>query len=324
MKQYNPAIDILRIISILAVILIHTSSRVLEVNHFDLKSVPVLTIANQLSRFAVPLFFMISGFVLELSFSVHQNFWLYIKKRFSKILLPYLFWSLFYYFFIYTHHDNNLLRVFLSGSASYQLYFIPALLIFYLIFPLLRKIQFNKYLMIFLGILQILLLYIDYKYFGIHINFPIRIALLNLYVFLVGIVAFRHQTQLQKLLSRNWPISLITTILCGTWVVIDGFSRYYQTFNFEAIYSQWRPSIFLYTLSIAAFGLYFFSKLKFPESLVKKIASLSFFVFFVHTWILELLWKNNLHWGLFASVTIVSFTIAFMAHKIPYLNKVTG
>lgn len=324
MKQYNPAIDVLRIVAILAVILIHTSSRFLDVAHFDLRNNFWVFVINQSVRFAVPLFFMISGFVLELSYSAHQNFWIYIKKRFSKILVPYLFWSVIYYLFIYTHHDNNFWRVLLSGSASYQLYFIPALLVFYFLFPIVRKLLSNKYLLIILGFLQIYLLYIDYNNFGINIYFPVRIAILNFYVFILGIQAFHFQSQINKMLSRWWPVAILAAFVSSIWVTWEGFTRYYLTYNFEAFYSQWRPSIFAYTVSIASLGYYLFSKIKFPEGLVKKLAALSFFVFFIHTWILEILWKNNLHIGLFASVTIISFTIAFVAHKIPYLNKITG
>jgi len=44
---------------------------------------------NQIARFAVPMFFMISGFVLELNYDGNTGFWQYLKKRFSRIFIPY-------------------------------------------------------------------------------------------------------------------------------------------------------------------------------------------------------------------------------------------
>src|SRR5258706_27456 len=60
-KKRDLAIDSLRTISILAVVLIHTTTRTLEASGYDLNSFSLTLILNQLSRFAVPLFFMISG-----------------------------------------------------------------------------------------------------------------------------------------------------------------------------------------------------------------------------------------------------------------------
>jgi len=151
-KLYNPIIDILRTISIFAVILVHTTTRTLEASSFALLKIPWTLFLNQIARFAVPLFFMIPGFVLELNYHLHENYLTYLKKRFSRIFIPYLFWSLIYYLFVYYKgRDPNFISALLRGDASYQLYFIPALLIFYLLFPLIHNFCtyiLNKWLLI--------------------------------------------------------------------------------------------------------------------------------------------------------------------------------
>ena len=98
---YHVEIDFLRIVSIIAVVLIHSTSKILDYSKFNLLAHPLTFFLNQILRFAVPLFFMISAFVLEDKYSDNLNYISYLKKRFSKIFLPYLFWSLIYYFLIH-------------------------------------------------------------------------------------------------------------------------------------------------------------------------------------------------------------------------------
>ena len=159
-KQYNPAIDLLRISAIIGVIFIHTTTKTLEASNYDLVKIPWTLFLNQIFRFAVPLFFMISGFVLELNYPFYVNYFTYLKKRCVRILMPYIFWSAIYYFFVYKRHTTNFFQTLLSGDASYQLYFIPTLLIFYVIFPLIHQYYYllsKKWLLVFLGMVQLLL-----------------------------------------------------------------------------------------------------------------------------------------------------------------------
>jgi surface polysaccharide O-acyltransferase-like enzyme len=130
MKERIRSIDCIRGIAILAVLLIHTTTRTLEASSFNITGFSFTLFLNQISRFAVPLFFVISGFVLEIFNNNDMNYWTFVKRRFSKIFIPYAFWSLIYYFFVYNNNHDSLLKVFLTGNASYQLYFIPALLVF--------------------------------------------------------------------------------------------------------------------------------------------------------------------------------------------------
>jgi len=340
-KTYNPAIDILRFTSILAVILIHTTTRTLEVNNLNVAALPWTLFLNQISRFAVPLFFMISGFVLELSNSNNANYFVYLKKRFSRIFIPYVFWSGIYYYFVYTKHNEDFLRALTTGSSSWQLYFIPSLLILYIIFPLIHKflkLLNNKWVLTILGILQVMLLYQDYYLHSIHFFYPISIAAFNYYVFLLGALASNHQDSFFNFMKK-WKIHLsVLTLGLGSWVFYEGYSLYLKTHNYLAFYSQWRPSVFLYTISIGSILYYLFNKVN--SSIFKTIARLSFFVFFVHVIILELLWhKVGMYifqvrpeiskqvWYdplFFLVVAFISFTIAYGAHKIPYLSKITG
>lgn len=326
----------MRAIAILAVIAVHTSTRVLEATLFNVQGFTFTFFINQAARFAVPLFFMISGFVLELNYPFHSNYLSYFKKRFSRIFLPYLFWSAIYYYLIYTTHTINFGNTLLYGAASYQLYFIPTLLIFYILFPLvhiLYKFIANKWVMISLGIVQLALLYQTYYVRPLSIPYPFAIALLNYYPFLLGMVASRHQDFLQKI--SKWKIlSGILFAIFATIVFLEGKTLYLKTHNYLYFYTQWRPSILLYTIVTAILLYSLFNKQNLNEKIIKTFSKLSFFVFFIHVIVLEQFWnvigkkiiggEIIFNFLFFFAVAGVSYLIAYVVHKIPYLSRLTG
>jgi len=290
-----------------------------------LNSLWITLLLNQVVRFAVPLFFLISGFVLELNYDYHQNYFSYLKKRLSKILIPYFFWSVIYYSFIYTQNRDNFIKVLLTGDASYQLYFIPTLLIFYLIFPLIHK--FKKYIINFpvltiLAISQIYLLNQDY--FVKQYNFidPVRISLLTYFVFILGVAA----AHFKDYVSKKIYFLIIPILYLAYYIFEEGKNLYYQTFDIKSFYSQWRPSVLIYTIVIFIFLFYIFDKSEFKSQIAQKLSKLSFLVFFIHVIVLEIFWpilgKNDIIF--FVIVSGVSFGIAYLVHKIPYLAKITG
>ncbi|HSW96687.1 MAG TPA: acyltransferase [Candidatus Saccharimonadales bacterium] len=343
-KNYNPAIDALRIFASLAVVFIHTTTKTLEASSYDLQRLPWTLFLNQIFRFAVPLFFMISGFVLELNYPFHASYSTYLKKRMTRILIPYIFWSAIYYFFVYKQHEASLFNMLLTGDASYQLYFIPALLIFYIIFPFIHtyyRIFTKKWLVIFLGITELLLLYIEYYVHQLPLISPIRIAILNYFMFLVGIIASHHQKEiLQFMQKKKYSIFLITLGL-GSYIFFEGRNLYLKTNNYLSFYSQWRPSVFIYTFFLTLSSYFIFTKyIRFP-TIVKTLSKLSFFVFFVHVIILEIIWNSfgstvfkwtNTHiaenfWYdplFFMIIASISFVIAYLVHKIPFLSRLTS
>jgi surface polysaccharide O-acyltransferase-like enzyme len=341
-KQYNSAVDVLRILSILAVVGIHTTTRTLEVSLFALQKIPFTLFLNQIFRFAVPLFFIISGFVLELSFHTNENYLIYLKKRLSRIFIPYVFWSVIYYFLVYSKNRNpNFLFTLLRGDASYQLYFIPTLLIFYLIFPFIHKyikIIGNIWVIFFLFLIQLFLLFRDYNGQHIQIFYPLAIFLLNYFPFIFGVFISRNFDMFKKFINKWKLILFLGTIISGYFVFYEGFVGYLTTHNYLTFYSQWKPSVLIYTMFIGGTFYYLFDRNIFNSFVLKTISKLSFFVFFVHVIILEGMWyligikifqlqfAQNLWWDpiYFSAVTLISFFIAYIAHKIPYLSKLTG
>jgi surface polysaccharide O-acyltransferase-like enzyme len=343
MKDRVKSIDVIRTIAILAVVVVHTTTRVLETSRYNLVGFPVSIFLNQIARFAVPVFFLISGFVLEISWNDRLNYFQFIKKRLGKIFIPFVFWSAIYYLFIYNQNHENFIQVLLKGDASYQLYFIPTLCIFYLAFPILHKIYnfiSNKFVMLLLLISEIYLLYHDYFISTFRYPDPIHVAVLTYFFFIIGIIAARNKDKIIEFV-RKWKYIIFSgTLASGLYVFWEGRSRFLATNNYFNFYSQWRPSVLLYSIFIALTLFYIFER-KFKSNFFERLSKLSFFVFFVHVAVLESFWSligknifNQMSQNLlgrsifdlifFGVVASISFLIAFLIHKIPKLNKITG
>lgn len=343
-KEKIFAIDAMRTISILAVLLIHTTTKVLETTHYDLLTYWPTLFLNQAARFAVPLFFLISGFVLEFNYGQGLHFTSYLKKRFSKILIPYIFWSLIYYVFIYTNNSDNLIRVFLTGNASYQLYFIPTICIFYLLFPVLHrlyKIFANIPVLAILTYLQIQLMNKDYLIHQFEYADPIRILLLGYLYFILGMVAARNKDMILNIASKVKYFLIPVILYLINFIFNEGKARYYLTYNIGSFYSQWRPDILLYTLILGMLLFYAFRNKGKGQRYFEKLSRLSYLGFFIHIIVLEWIWKyagspvfsqltkNPLQIFVFdtfyfTAVTGVSFGAAYLIHKIPRLSRITG
>lgn len=340
-KQYNPVVDVLRIIAILAVVFIHTTTRTIQVSTHNFQIIPWTLFLNQIFRFAAPLFFMISGFVLELNYNLHESYFTYLKKRMNRILIPYVLWSGIYYFFIYTKQKENFFQALLAGNASYQLYFIPALFIFYLIFPFVHnfyKSLGSKWIIILFGLIELYLLYYDYYIQPLSIFFPIRVALLNFFVFYAGIVLADNKEKFISLIRKWRLIFLFGASIFAFLTFYEAQSIYLKTHNYLSFYSQWRPGVLIYTILLAGALYYIFDRNIIRISVIKTLSKLSFFVFFIHVVIIKILWDligvkiysaelvKNLWWDplYFIAVTIISFSIAYIVHKIPKLSKLSG
>jgi surface polysaccharide O-acyltransferase-like enzyme len=92
--QTQFGISLLRILATFSVIVIHVSGPFVvkfgEISSFDWN---VANFFDSISRYSVPLFFMISGSLL---LSQDYGFIEFLKKRLVKIVPPFLFWSLLY------------------------------------------------------------------------------------------------------------------------------------------------------------------------------------------------------------------------------------
>lgn len=145
--ERNLNLDLLRIISAIAVVAIHVTTKYfadISLLHSDVWNFS--NIINNSSRFAVPMFFMISGYFL-LNNKANQSYMIFYKRKLPKVLIPFIFWSVFYLIFYLITIGNFNLYAFLKQTVFtaigiptyYHLWFFYQLIGLYLVTPLIIK-----------------------------------------------------------------------------------------------------------------------------------------------------------------------------------------
>lgn len=215
-------LNFLRVIATVAVIVIHTTSQTMTQSALGYYS-------NQLARFSVPAFLILSGFLLFQSdlnsqFLPHAQFY---RKRFQKILLPYILWTIFYslvlhYYFNGLQNLNmvlpDLIRHLFLGNGFTHLYFVVIIIQFYLLYPVIRrKFQARPGLFLIISFLLSLLcqciLYLQaikaihlYPYYGelYLISFPVWI-----FYFCLGMYLALNDQKLEMSGRLSWVTWLL-------------------------------------------------------------------------------------------------------------------
>lgn len=153
-RPYLPALDIFRAFAIMAVIIIHTTSTVVANYDHHAALYPLYVFLNNFTKFAVPVFIFLSGFTLfynyyDKPFSV-KTIGQFYKKRMTKILIPFLFFSFLYFAltrylqfgftdlntFIGYFTTGYFLKTIVIGKAHTHLYFVVIIIQFYVLAPL--------------------------------------------------------------------------------------------------------------------------------------------------------------------------------------------
>jgi peptidoglycan/LPS O-acetylase OafA/YrhL len=151
-RDYQSELDILRGIAIIGVITIHISggfTKISEVNPLLI----VLLIIEVLVQFSVPMFVLISAYVIFTNYEKDFKVLFFYKKRLKAVLPPYIIFSLLYMpinflslnpFAITIEAPYTIIYRIATFTTFYHLYFIGLILQFYLIYPLISKIV-NKF-----------------------------------------------------------------------------------------------------------------------------------------------------------------------------------
>jgi surface polysaccharide O-acyltransferase-like enzyme len=144
--------NLIRTVAIVLIILLHATSfppdiptEITPQVMFDWFSADIY---SALGHMGVPLFVMLSGFLLLDQSKADEPLSVFFKKRFSRIGLPFIFWSIIYFFWNIQVHGapltfNGAIEAAMSG-AYVHLWFLYLLVGLYLVTPLLRV--FVKYL----------------------------------------------------------------------------------------------------------------------------------------------------------------------------------
>lgn len=351
--------DLFRIIAILFVVLIHSTSGaeyafLRQHNFLSLDFLGVLL--NQLGRFSVPLFVMLSGYGLALSsksksirFLKAEDYKIFFAGRFSKILLPYLFLSFVFLFFSSkgfsfegyeswsSQLSENLLiytRAIIKGNADYHFYFFVIIIELYFLFPLLFLLASRSsgiWILIAFLLNQLFWTYPMRNWLlaaGIERPiFPSSFFIYWVYYFYFGIWVAFYQEKLRTDFFRGWKLSLPLTLLVISFAYI---MREYIHLSYHihdpGSYNHFhRMSVVVYST------LFFYVLLLLPRKenikhtkLISALAAASFFVYIYHTMILRLLAPvNHSFLFLFPITAILTFAPGLLISRVPGIpNKI--
>lgn len=332
-------LDILRSLSIFAVIIIHSVA--IKTSDMSSLGTPSWWWANSLNgfiRWAIPIFFMISG-ALTLGNKNVDNIPKFIKSRLLKIGIPFLIWSAIYTIFTQVYFlkqqiefPNILLKILTNiilDQSYYHLWFVYDIFIIYLITPLIRKIVINstkKELEYFLGLWFVAtiiytLIQQIMPLVGSGNTYHIRILYLTFPAGLLGYYVLGYYLNLYDF-SKKVRISLyITALLC---VPITIFGTYFLTLRGnalnESLYSHFSVTTFF--TSIAFF--IFMKNVKWEQKLTKNFQKLivilsnaTFGIYLIHM-LFIIYFNNKLSFMLPTSYILFSTSIIILTYVFSF------
>ncbi|MCL6457197.1 MAG: acyltransferase, partial [Gorillibacterium sp.] len=258
-KEKVVEFEVFRAFAIIAVVLIHSTSRGVTVLDHESMIYWVFYFLNKISLFAVPSFIFMSGVVL---FYTYYDKWKpkdiipFYMKRLKFILVPYLVVSLLYYIFnqrlyydSWTIDWGHFLMLLPLGHAGFHLYYIIIILQFYFLFPflifLVKKYPLVKRYFALIGLGLYLAFYMVNKFYY---QFPYRPTMCFTYFiffFLGASVGMNYKKALAVLIKYRVWVSAIA-LAAGLGVV-----GYY----FMADLKRVGPG-YLFDLSFNAYGAF--------------------------------------------------------------------
>lgn len=333
-----PEFDLLRSLSIVGVVIIHITAPLDLYAHQGILMSCLFVTLHLAQRFCVPVFLMISGFFLTYKSDSQSNPDLVLKKRLSRIIPPYLFWSLLFYFLdialgTQTFNLSSLLKKILTGSAVGAYYFVVLIIQFYILWWILCKLKiwhYTKLLLITIGFQLSITIYLYYCLFQIHyfplIDLMYRFIAAWSFYFVFGLFLGNNYHKFKIILSKfRVHLILLTCVFLVLSIVefyvIDGFNLLNTTIpqtvitgaKLETAISYWRISSQLYSVAFFLLILSFHNTLIFPfraNYMIKKIAEYSFAIYLIHQ---PIIWKLFFRvFNLLGTGTLSSFLVIFL------------
>ncbi|MBV6394732.1 MAG: O-acetyltransferase WecH [Anaerolineales bacterium] len=353
--------DLIRGIGIVLVILGHVSGipnqRFAEVS---LLNWDVSNIYNIIARSCVPLLFMISGALLIPRQESLSDFY---RKRFQRVLLPFLFWSVLYVLWKYgcfTFTDSlmawggkaclgdytfiNAVKAvakwILTRPAEYHMWFMYELFALYLITPVLRLLAdgtHDRYLWYMVAIWFIFGPLQRLVEFQLHYDLIFDLGFLTSYIgyFILGYLLARIRiTKPMAAVAALVYIVMAVYTLHFTHVFSVGQGKLVDYFQYLLSWNIALLAVSLYIL-LRAWADHIF---RVPRPRLAKFAAqltaASFGIYLIHVFVIN--WMNSLHISpltnpaaLWIPVTtlavfFVSWIIIAILMKIPYLRAVVA
>lgn len=292
-------VQYLKGLAILGVIMIHVTAGFTNINSFNSTSF-VLIFLNQVSRFAVPLFVIISGLVLSRKYFYNFNIKYFYYKRLKKIIPLYLLFSIIYLLFKVLYGldftvTDIIIRL-LTGEAEYHLWFIPLIIQLYLLYPILIHIyqKFDEILIVNTLLFLSLLMQCGYQFIVSDLDLPSIFKsgffLSYLFYFYIGIHIGRNYEKLSDFSRKANTTSLfllvIIVVMLNTFRIGD---IYYGIYNYNLLLKSHYITIPILSITVLLLSVKTnlnIQKYKFYKHVVL-LGNVSFEIYLVHALVLR-------------------------------------
>lgn len=265
------------------------------------------------------MFVFISGFIFQ-HLAVRFDWKRFYKKKAQHVLLPYLLLSLpiiIYQVFITKRMADNdgsslLYQVFYNlrtGSHLAPLWFIPMITLFYLVSPLLVKLDEGqwgyKFLPLFIGLS---LVYTR----GRVTNQETLLLFVHFFsIYLIGMFCSRHKDKLFELTNKYFLL-----LLLGVVGIIA-----FEKFNPEILTEQLQ---FIQKMMLSIVMLHLFHKYesKIPRQ-INEIADMSFGIYFIHSFVLVFVGHLIKHFTRTGALTYTPFNYCLVFVSVMLITIIT-
>ncbi|SHJ64700.1 Surface polysaccharide O-acyltransferase, integral membrane enzyme [Dethiosulfatibacter aminovorans DSM 17477] len=273
-------LDYMRVIACISVVLIHiTAMGVVGYLTGSIHS-KIMIFMNRSLQYATTLFVFLSGMTCYGSFEkCNEDFRLFLKRRFSTIIYPYIavclvYYGSYIYLGYYSFDPVFLVKGILTGTLCYHLYFIIILVQMYLLVPIfgrLFKIFSDEFVLAVVLAINIMTL---------EVSFPLsdRVFFKYMFFFAAGIYVLRNYGIVMKVLKRKKVKVFSALVFAATSLV---YSYLYAANNANLIYG-WFLHCSLSIPFLYVTGLFLGKMTKGLYSKVNLLGKSSYYIYLIH------------------------------------------
>ena len=342
-SKYIQWIGWLRIIAMYGILIIHVAAPLIykfgDITFIDWH---IANIYDSYVRNCVPLFFMISGFLLLNKTESLASFY---KKRILKVGIPLIVWSIIYLIWTQLIINSSTLPVTLFISIlispdSYHLWFLYALIGVYLVVPVLRIFIINaditmKWYFIIIWFIAVTII----PYFEKATGFKSHIDLLAISGF-IGYLVLGHVLGKINISKKIFRISLLFSVVLPSITAFGTFILSRRHGNSDLfLYDNFSIDTVLYSATSFIVFKLIFQKIKSENSIldnkiISKVSQTSLGIYLIHP--IVLYYMENGIWGfvlngqsgspiIFIPLTalfgfIISCILIYFLQKIPLIK----
>ncbi|KIS25368.1 MULTISPECIES: acyltransferase [Clostridium] len=312
--------DLLRALSTIAVILIHITGTILYNSNNKSLTYNFSLVLNQLTRFSVPAFIFLSGFGLALSYKKESKYLYYLIHRLKKIIPDYLVWCIIYIFLIENPNltYNDKIHSIFDGTLYYHFYFVPIIIILYLIFPIFYKFFKTKFAL-FITFFLNMGIYILLRYPNIPKNVSEKLtreSTINwIFYFVLGVYLCTNYNRIHIFIKKH-KNKLLILLLITTYILLkDTYSCLKINSNLDYGTTFIRPSVMLFSIFFILYIMSFSINNITSKKIFYIISNHSYTVYLSHPlllyWLKKYYTQNKYIIGSY-KFFIISFSICFI------------